>query len=278
MGSLLTVNIRTMARSIANPAVALLLVLGCTVPAAPQQQELTNADVARLVSARVPTDVVVQMVTSSPVDFDISLAALAALRNDGVPDVVLQAMVARVRPSETADAVVDSGDDAGGGAQALVGSVAFVYGQDRIEMRRSTPSMGSTSTAASLIVNPFARPNRLLRFAGGHSTLRLAIGKPAFQVELPAYLVPTSSIFLVRLDAHPESRDLTIRSVPLEVPDGVDGDAVMPIDISGVTEEGVGGSTLRTYQVDVVHPLTPGEYALLVRDGLFYTFGIDLPQ
>lgn len=58
-----------------------------------QQRPLTNADVIKLVGAKVATEVVAEKIKSSACDFDTSPDALSALRDAGVPDSLLLVMV-----------------------------------------------------------------------------------------------------------------------------------------------------------------------------------------
>lgn len=54
---------------------------------------LTNEDVLSMVGAKLATEVVVEKIKASPCDFDTSPAALAALKEAGVPDALLLVMV-----------------------------------------------------------------------------------------------------------------------------------------------------------------------------------------
>jgi len=58
-----------------------------------QSQPLTNADVLKLVEAKVATEVVAEKIKTSACDFDTSPDALRALRGAGVPDSLLLVMV-----------------------------------------------------------------------------------------------------------------------------------------------------------------------------------------
>lgn len=249
---------------------ALALLLSGTIAAQPQP--LTNADIVRLVTAHVPTDMVVRMVASSPVDFDISMAALAVLQQDGVPDIVLRAMVARIRPPKTADGTEIEMPAA---PQPGVGSVSFVHGSARIELLRASPALAQSGGTASLLLNPFAKPGLVELFVGGQAPTRIALAMPVFQVELPAYLEPGESIALVKLAARADRRELPVRAADARMPRDLDDDAVVPIRVALVEDEAFRAGALRKYQVDVVTPLDAGEYALVLHDGLFYDFGIE---
>lgn len=68
-------------------------------PSEPAQQQaqaaapLTNADVVRMVEAKVAPEIVVEKIRASPCDFDTSPAALRALKEAAVPDSLLLVMV-----------------------------------------------------------------------------------------------------------------------------------------------------------------------------------------
>jgi hypothetical protein len=62
-------------------------------------QSLTNADIIKLVQAKLPDSVVLAKIKSSSCDFDTSPDALIKLKRAGVSDSVLQAMVEVPPPS-----------------------------------------------------------------------------------------------------------------------------------------------------------------------------------
>ena len=60
---------------------------------------LTNPDVVKMVEAKLAPEVIVEKVRASACDFDTSPAALQALKDAGVPDSVLVAMVKAAAPA-----------------------------------------------------------------------------------------------------------------------------------------------------------------------------------
>ena len=62
-------------------------------PAAQQAPALTNADVLKMVEAKIAPEVIVEKVRAAPCDFDTSPGALGRLKGAGVPDAVLLLMV-----------------------------------------------------------------------------------------------------------------------------------------------------------------------------------------
>ncbi len=57
------------------------------------QQPLTNADVLRMVEAKLAPEVIVEKIKSSPCDFDTSPEALRGLKDAGIPDALLLVLV-----------------------------------------------------------------------------------------------------------------------------------------------------------------------------------------
>ncbi|HEX8686366.1 MAG TPA: hypothetical protein VF654_07685, partial [Pyrinomonadaceae bacterium] len=62
-------------------------------PAQQPAQPLTNADVQKMVEAKIAPEVIVEKIKASPCDFDTSPEALRRLRGGGVPDALLLVMV-----------------------------------------------------------------------------------------------------------------------------------------------------------------------------------------
>jgi hypothetical protein len=60
---------------------------------APQLEPLTNQDVVRMVKAQLPSDVIISKIKKSRCHFDTEPSVLSELKNNGVPNDVLLAMV-----------------------------------------------------------------------------------------------------------------------------------------------------------------------------------------
>jgi len=66
---------------------------GRPAPPPPQRQPLTNADVLKMVEAKLAPEVIVEKIKGSPCDFDTSPEALRGLKDAGVSDALLLLMV-----------------------------------------------------------------------------------------------------------------------------------------------------------------------------------------
>jgi hypothetical protein len=73
-------------------------------PVAAAPQALTNADVLKMVETKLAHEVIVEKIRTSPCDFDTTPEALQKLKDVGVPDSVLLAMV--VTPNAPAGVVI----------------------------------------------------------------------------------------------------------------------------------------------------------------------------
>jgi hypothetical protein len=81
-------------------AVAVVLMLiGATVLAA-RESPLTNADVVGMVNAGLGTNTIIAKIKASATSFQLDTASLAILTQQGVPDLVIQAMIERQSPGQ----------------------------------------------------------------------------------------------------------------------------------------------------------------------------------
>ena len=78
------------------------------VPGTPFVPALTNANVVKMRSMRLSTDVIIAKIHASPCQFDTSTAALEKLKRAGLPDKVILAMVEA--PSRSATAIAKKSD------------------------------------------------------------------------------------------------------------------------------------------------------------------------
>src|ERR1700733_8161212 len=90
-------HLRRILRMKSAISLALLFTLSTflTTSAATQKKPLTNDDVVKMVKAGLDQNVITQTIAASPQEFDLSSDALIHLKEEGVPDSVVQAMVSR---------------------------------------------------------------------------------------------------------------------------------------------------------------------------------------
>lgn len=253
-----------------------LLVSSSTTPAAATQQKLTNKDVVKMVKASLPVDVIVQAIKSSTPEFDVSADGLIALKQDGVSDSIIQAMLTRSAPVETQPAQPVS--PAFAEADAATRGVFLIDAASRIQMMRATPTGGRTGGVAMAVLNPFGKIKMLQTFSGNHSQLRISNSSPAFEASLPGDINPSDSIVLVKLKVKSDRREISVASGRMGVSTGIDKADMLPISIDELPSKTTSGLSYKTHRVSVVKPLPSGEYALLVQNALYYDFGVDVSR
>ena len=90
---------------------ALLTLLAVTLPApAPAQagggaEVLTNQTIMQMVTAKLPSDVILAKIQSTKTDFDVTAGGLASLHTNKVPRDILKAMLS-VKPSKPSGEVL----------------------------------------------------------------------------------------------------------------------------------------------------------------------------
>ena len=111
-------------------AVAVLMIALLGQPKAAQTSGLTNADIARLVAARVPDQTVIAVIREAPAtQFDLSARALVELAGQEVSSAIIAAMrqvpVATTPPAaSTANTILLPDPAPAAGAQTLAGAAA----------------------------------------------------------------------------------------------------------------------------------------------------------
>jgi hypothetical protein len=86
-------------RSRAGPAGAILLLAAALLLAADEAEVLTNEDVVRMAASGMPAERIVERIAASDCRFDVAPDMIEELRLAGVPETVLDAMVAKARSS-----------------------------------------------------------------------------------------------------------------------------------------------------------------------------------
>jgi len=250
-----------------------LLVSVSNATAATHRQKLTNKDVVRMVKANLPADVIVQAIKSSTPDFDVSADGLISLKQEGVPDSVIQAMLTRIAPPEPQPAQPVS--SAFAEADAATRGVFLVNATSRVQMMRASPTGGRTGGVGMKMVNPFGKIKMLQTFSGDHSQLRTSNPSPVFEASLPSDINPSDSIVLVKLSVKSDRREISVASGRIGVSSGINKDDMLPISIDELPAKTTSALSLKTYRVNVVKPLRSGEYAILLQNTLYYDFGVD---
>lgn len=153
-------------RLISFHLLAFLLAVAATASARQAPRLLTNDDVIKMVNAGLPEGTIVSAIQASPTNFDISVDALISLKNAGVSQPVMDAMIAAAGNKRTAGAPVSGGVP---GAPAAV-----LPSQLRVDLLPSAPAPGAAASQVALpmtgektqLAETKAKPSSLGRLAG----------------------------------------------------------------------------------------------------------------
>ncbi len=248
-------------------------------------QALRNQDIVAMKRASLGDDLIVIAIEHSPGRFTTTPEALIALKNAGVGDSVIAAML-RVTgaqgalpdapPPDRRNAGRALGLDDQPGLKLVAGDV---LGRQQ-RMQKASVILIGPSALRSMI--PGLPRTATSVFPGPRAVLRVATPTPTFEAAWPLTQPVQGALFLYRLDTLPGERDLKRRldsaagtwrtdqdrnRIPLAV-------EIRPPDVASAPV--AGAPTLARYRVHPQVPLPPGEYALLL--GLandYYDFGID---
>ncbi len=146
----------------------LALLLAVVATASPRQapRPLTNDDVIKMVNAGLPEGTIVSAIQASPTNFDISADALISLKNAGVSQPVMDAMIATTSNKRTAGAPVSSG--------ASAAPAPALSSQLRVDLLPSAPAPGAAASQIAVLMigektqlaETKTKPSSLGRLAG----------------------------------------------------------------------------------------------------------------
>jgi hypothetical protein len=243
-------SISRLARSQCLGVVALtgLLVLGLlavTGSRSVADEVLTNDGVVKMVKAGLPESVIIQKIRTSERKLDTSADALIKLKSAGVPDKVIEAMLAPASSSGTSAATAPPASGAPSGS--VQPTIAHVVGTDQKPLKSVLGSM-------EFKVQPFGGSRQEVVLPEPKAQYRITQVEPVFVSATPEH-----QWILVRLK--PGKRD---RNLPMSNSSGfwTYGGATFRQGVDPkyairlTSEPGPNGST----QLKPTEPLKPGEY------------------
>lgn len=242
------------------------------------QETLTNQSVVEMVKAGLAERVIIAKIRTSPTNFDTSTDALIALKKNGVPEKVIEAIMSPASAS-TASAPAapppPPGAPAGSvamapapgiGAAPLRPTVYQLVGGKEVELIAAGSELQTNRT-------PYSRSTELV-ISGNKAKHRTSERQPIFVITTAPSDMP-----LVRLDPGKSDRNLKIGSgsrVPYGGSTSTRG--IRSEDIVDVDAERDGRGF---YRIKPRAPLPPGEYGFVAtragnpRAGNIYDFGVD---
>jgi hypothetical protein len=236
------------------------------------QEVLTNESVVEMVKAGLSERVIIAKIRNSPTKFDTQTDALIALKKNGVPEKVIEAIMS---PSAPAAAAAPPASSAPAGSLVMAPppaagparpTVYQIVGGKEVEL----------VAAGSEVQKNNARYSRSTEvvIAGNKAKVRTAERQPVFVLTTPPSEMP-----LVKLDPGKNDRNLKVGSgsrVPYggsTSTRGIRGEDMIEVDAER--------DSRGFYRVKPRTPLAPGEYGFVATRGgspmgsSIYDFGVD---
>jgi hypothetical protein len=236
------------------------------------QEVLTNQSVVEMVKAGLSERVIIAKIRNSPTNFDTQTDALIALKQNGVPEKVIEAIMS---PSAPAAVAAPPASSAPAGSVAMAPppaasparpTVYQIVGGKEVEL----------VAAGSEVQRNNARYSRSTEvvIAGNKAKVRTAERQPVFVLTTPPSEMP-----LVKLDPGKNDRNLKVGSgsrVPYggsTSTRGIRGEDMIEVDAER--------DSRGFYRVKPRAPLAPGEYGFVATRGgspmgsSIHDFGVD---
>ena len=247
-----------------KPTLLIAVVLLVSVLALSQETKkpLTNADVVTMVKGGLPEDTIVLAIGSSPGNYDTSPQALIALKQQGVSQKLLDAIL---RSNQTQAMEPSAPEEPDG---------AFFQDANGKQIRLTSPPDAESKTKTGILAGMAGvSPDVVNVYAGAEAPTRIAVLRPEFIVRRDPriYSDDPRTIWIVALERKKKTREVRTLSVGMEAKVGVREKDRREVSVTKIA----GG-----WKVVPKADLSPGEY-LLTLDPLFvtaYEFGIDSPK
>jgi len=256
-----------------------VLTLSCTlwVRAAIGQNQttlapLTNAEVIKLVKGGLSSELIVKTIKSRPNQFDMSTDGMLALKNNGVPDNVIEAMIsapsAQAGPPDPASS--ESKDD----------NSFWLYDGDKKIRLQETKVTAEAKAGIGVAFGGAAHGYLTLSEAGPASPIRVTNKNPSFgEVVVPENRRVAELVQLVRLQIDTGSKHRRVEAAKVAAfrttQTGIPEAARIPLVFQELGEITYKGTQQRKYSFKPEASLASGEYAVVIAGRIFFDFGID---
>lgn len=242
-------------------------------PVTRAEAPMTNADVLKMVEAKLPENTIVIAIQGATANFDVGPTSLIALNQSGVPQAVIEAMLQKSNGAPSAS----SGSQGPGNADTLnPEEILLVQGGETTRMRYMPATLRTASRAMGF--GGFATYSVL---NGPRANLRLSERQPTFVIAVPGNAQPDSYLtlasFAVRRN---DTREVMVGGGYMTYSTGINRDRVIKTVSTAATDQSRAPNGFTIFEVRPEQPLAPGEYALVtynsqVRVAGFFAAGAD---
>jgi hypothetical protein len=211
-----------------------------------------------MVKAKLSESTITMAVQSAKPGFDTSANGLVKLSTAGVPDAVIQAMIAAKSGGGGSSSGSSSGGAVAGGMSPE--EVILIDGETRSTMRYLAPQIRTAARALG-----FGGAASYAALPGTAATLRLKNPKPSFIVAIPTNAQPESYVTLASFAVRKNgTREVLIGGGYMSYSTGVNKDRVMPTTTEKQPDQSKAPKGFILYRVNTNAPLAKGEYAFIL--------------
>jgi hypothetical protein len=257
-------DIRTMKRL---PTLLIALCAGLFAAQAAFAAPIRNADVAKLLEAGMPDEVVVQAIANGEPHFDTSAEALISLKNKGASPAVLKAMLNPAAAGKKSAGRSSAMPAAASGynpeeVTLLVNGAPVVMQYTIPQIRTAARALGFGGVASYATLN------------GPAAQRRIDSGSPSFIVSIPqnaqveSYL--TLANFAIRSN---KSREVMTGGGYMSYSSGINKSRVVKVVSEKMADQSAARDGFILYKVSPEQPMKAGEYALVLYTGEMRTAG-----
>jgi hypothetical protein len=258
---------------------ALLLLTACILlqPAmALDNKPMTNQDVINMAKAQLPENTIVMAIQAAKPAFDTSANGLIKLKTAGVPQGVIEAVIAASSQGGSGGATTSGAAPNAARGAFNPEEVMLVDAGVTTPMRYLTPQMRHAARALGWGgVAGYA----VLR--GPQASLRLKNPQPEFLVAVPANAQAESYYTLVNLAVRNNgTREIMVGGGYMSYSTGVANDRVVRTSSTKLPDQSKAPKDFIIYRVKVDSPLPVGEYAVVlynsqIRSVGYFSTGLD---
>lgn len=241
-----------------------MLMVGVSGFAAAADQPLKNADVEKMVAAKLAPQTIIMTIQASPSSFDTSPDQLIRLSKAGIPQNVIEAMVAAGGGSAPGAAA-----SAGPAGPVGVGQVVMVDGGKRVNMHYTAGTMRTAVRALG-----FGGAATYAALPGAQAQLRTG-NRPSFDVAVPSNARPDGYVTLARFEPRKNgTREVSIAGGGgFSYSTGIHPDRLIATTITQAPSQAGAPAGHTVYRITPTQDLVAGEYALVASAGPAQTNG-----
>jgi hypothetical protein len=252
-------------------------------------QKMTNADVLKMVEAKLSDDLIVSKIRGSACSFDTSTDTILKLKSQGVSDGVIQAMVSAGKPPSQASTPAAPPADPN---NPLSPHAPGIYWLAKNQGGQQLTRLEASSYGGSKASMGFGKVKYKAELARPHAALRIRESSPEFwfyfedaaqgfgRGPLAAQSSKPEDFVLAKMEGHEKERQLFVgQASGFGGQSGPRSKDAVPVDIQKIAP-GI-------FKVTVSKALEPGEYCFVppggaagfgIAGGQLFDFGVDRAQ